>query len=60
MVALNETPAEPTLAQQLAMLLNRHNQENESSTPDFILADYMLGCLDAYNKAMQARSNWYS
>lgn len=44
---------------ELAALLNRHSQENSSSTPDFILARYLVGCLDAWSTATQIRDNWY-
>ncbi len=33
--------------------------ENGSGSPDFILADYLVGCLSAFDKAVTARSNWY-
>lgn len=26
---------------------------------DFILADYLVGCLDAYNEAVKSREKWY-
>lgn len=44
---------------ELEALINRHSKENCSDTPDFILADYMADCLDAYNKAVTRRSEWY-
>lgn len=40
-------------------LINRHSVENESDTPDFILAGYLRGCLDAYNTTVRARDKWY-
>jgi hypothetical protein len=40
-------------------LINRHSRENESNTPDFILAQYVLGCLTAFNMATQQRETWY-
>jgi len=27
--------------------------------PDFILADYLADCLDAYDKAVTRRTEWY-
>lgn len=30
---------------ELTSLLNRHCKENGSGTPDFILAEYLFGCL---------------
>lgn len=43
----------------LAALLNRYSRENGSNTPDFILADYLLLCLIAYDAAVQRRAEWY-
>jgi len=47
------------LEHQIAHVLNRYSQENASNTPDFILAQYMLACLAAYNTAVQQRETWY-
>lgn len=44
---------------ELAGLLNKHCQENESDTPDYILARYLNGCLRLFNGAVTARSGWY-
>ena len=43
----------------LESLINRYSMENGSDTPDFILAGYMAGCLDAFDTAMKAREKWY-
>lgn len=47
------------LEKELAMTLNRHSVENASNTPDFILAQYLIGCLAAWNRAVQQRETWY-
>ena len=39
--------------------LNWHSAENNSNTPDFILAQFLVTCLAAFDAAVQARSNWY-
>ncbi len=39
------------LQQDLTELLNRHHEEHKSNTPDFVLAQYLLACLDAFNVA---------
>lgn len=44
---------------ELQALLNRYSAENESNTPDFILAQYLIGCLRAWNTAVQQRETWY-
>ena len=44
---------------ELKQLLNRYSKENDSDTPDYILARYIQDCLDAYNRALQTREKWY-
>lgn len=44
---------------ELAELLNRYSQENASNTPDFILAEYLLDCLNAFDRAIRRREEWY-
>lgn len=48
-----------TLEQELTTLLNKCNQENNSDTPDFILAGYLLDCLAIWNKNVNRRNEWY-
>lgn len=44
---------------ELAALLNRYSKENESNTPDFQLARYLVRCLDAFNETVRFREGWY-
>lgn len=44
---------------ELELLLNRHSLENASNTPDFILAQYLVACLGAWNTGVQQRETWY-
>lgn len=39
--------------------INRASKENDSNTPDFILAEYISDCLNAFTKASRAREKWY-
>ena len=48
-----------TFERELETLINRYSQENGSNTPDFILAQFLLGCLAAWNAAVQRREEWY-
>ena len=48
------------LYEELMKILNMFSVENESNTPDFILASYILACLRAFNDAVNERTNWYS
>ena len=47
------------LEHALASALNRFSAENLSNTPDWILAQYLLGCLAAWNTGVQQRETWY-
>jgi len=44
---------------ELSALINKHNIESISNTPDYILAMYLRNCLDAWNVAVQQRETWY-
>lgn len=44
---------------ELQSLINRYSKENGSNTPDFILADYLAGCLENFDKTVAAREKWY-
>ena len=44
---------------ELEGLISRYSKENGSDTPDFILAGYLTGCLDAFDSALTAREVWY-
>ena len=43
----------------LESLINCHSRENGSDTPDFILAEYLIDCLNAFDKATHRRVKWY-
>lgn len=44
---------------ELGAVINRYSQEQASNTPDFILAQFLIGCLAAWNTAVQQRETWY-
>lgn len=44
---------------ELKTLLNTYSKENESNTPDFILAQYIERCLDTFDEATRSRDQWY-
>ena len=48
-----------TFQQELEQLINKHNMENGSNTPDYMLADYLVKCLEAYNQIIGFRTEWY-
>ena len=44
---------------ELGSLINKHSMGNGSDTPDFILAQYLAGCLKTFDNATKARDSWY-
>ena len=44
---------------ELESLINKYSKENESNTPDFILAKYIILCLNTWNDCVTSRENWY-
>jgi hypothetical protein len=56
---VSELPTKPTFAQDLCDLINRHSMENHSDTPDYILCEYLLASLKAFDVATVLRSRWY-
>jgi hypothetical protein len=43
----------------LERLINRHSLENGSDTPDFILAEYLTKCLEAFDWCVTNREKWH-
>ena len=54
-----EETREKTFREKLTDLINCESRENDSDTPDFILANYLADCLRAYDRALQAREQFY-
>lgn len=46
-------------AEKLREVINCHCRENSSDTPDFILAEYLFRCLDAFDSATRERDKWH-
>jgi hypothetical protein len=44
---------------ELEALLNRYSKENESDTPDYVLAHYIKYSLKAFDQAVNLREEWY-
>lgn len=44
---------------ELRGLINGHNKESGSNTPDSVLAEYLEGCLDLFDATVNRRSEWY-
>lgn len=46
------------VAEEIRAVLNRYSAEAPSGTPDYILANYLIDCLKAFNEAVSLRSVW--
>jgi hypothetical protein len=49
---------ELTLCEELSTIINRHSRENQSDTPDFLIADFMMASLRAFEDATKRRDAW--
>lgn len=47
------------LIKELEAVINKHNVENESDTPDFLLASLVSETLKTWAKIVKARDDWY-
>lgn len=43
----------------LTAIINQHSIENGSDTPDFLLAEFLTECLQAWDRSVQAREEWF-
>lgn len=50
---------ESQFQKDLTALINEYSKENDSDTPDFILARYLNAVLDNFNAAVLDREQWY-
>ena len=48
------------LRREICEVINRHSAENDSNTPDFVLAQYLVDCFDAFNRGVNARTRFYT
>lgn len=47
------------LEKKLTELINSESRENDSNTPDYLLSEFMMNCLDAFELASNKREVWY-
>ena len=45
---------------KLENLINCYSKENDSDTPDYILAQYISRCLDTFAIITRKRDEWYN
>ena len=48
-----------TFRRELIVLINKHSKENGSNTPDYILANYLIDCLQNFDRTIKMRTEWY-
>ncbi len=48
-----------SLQKEIECLINKHSREEDSNTPDFLLAEYLMACLSAFEVASNRREVWY-
>lgn len=41
--------------QEVSAVINKYSMENRSNTPDFLIAEYLLGCLTVYENTVHRR-----
>lgn len=51
--------AREELIREVAAVLNRCSRENQSNTPDFILAEHMVDALEAFERTSNKRDGWH-
>lgn len=44
---------------ELTSLINRHSMEQDSNTPDYILAHAMMEALQSFQRNVSFRERWY-
>lgn len=44
---------------ELEELLNKYSMEKGSNTPDFILANFIIGVLEVYDLTVKQRTTWH-
>lgn len=52
-------PNKPTFRKELTSLINKYCKENESDTPDFLLAEYIDDMVEVYTSVIRKRDKWF-
>lgn len=59
MINVEERQDYQEIVRDIAQVVNKYSLEQESQTPDYILAEYMLKSLSDLNRLMRDRDYWY-
>ena len=60
MITVEERQDYQEIVRDIAHVVNMYSLEQESQTPDYILAEYMLKSLSDLNRLMRDRDYWYN
>ena len=55
---MKEDEKRDEVIKDFAKVINYHSLENSSDTPDFIIATYLVSCLENLNGLIEAREMW--
>lgn len=55
---INRDYKDSLFKEALTKLLNHHKKDAEAKTPDWILSEYLIRCLDAYIYAQNKTATW--
>lgn len=47
------------LIDDFAEVINKRSIENLSNTPDFMIAEYLVRCLENWNRTVVERNDWF-
>ncbi len=56
---IDKMESENLFRKKLGDLINCYSMENGSNTPDFILAQFLIHCLQAFDSVVNQRNDWY-
>ena len=52
-------PESSAFQDEIRAVINKHSKEKGSDTPDFILAEYLVRCLETFDYAIRCRSVYH-
>lgn len=58
-IALDKRKKDIEFERELTSLINKHSMESGSGTPDYVLAHYLMSCLQAFERTTELRSNFF-
>ena len=56
---IEQTKNKESLKRELSKIMNIHGIDTACSTPDYILAEYLIDCLKSYKKMDDANRTWH-